>query len=153
METIIAPAFTALVFEGKTTLKNLQQYTGNYATQIVREAVNNGFHPTGPQYWVYVWNSMDMESEFDLKICLPVATFGNKYNGNALFKLQKIEAFKHVAVKHTGPWHEMANTYSKLYCDMQSQKIQPTNVCREVYINCDFENPENNITEIQYGIA
>jgi len=25
-------------------------------------------------------------------------------------------------------------------------------VCREIYINCDFENTENNITEIQIEI-
>jgi hypothetical protein len=35
---------------------------------------------------------------------------------------------------------------------VSENKLTPTSAVREIYVNSDFENPEANVTEIQFGI-
>ena len=35
---------------------------------------------------------------------------------------------------------------------MTRKSLVPAYISREIYINCDFENQENNITEVQLGV-
>jgi hypothetical protein len=151
MEKRIAPAMTVMAFEGKTNMKSLFSFIGDKPKEVVQEAVKAGFHPTGPQYWIYEWNDLNPEADFSLKICLPVSTMGKSYTGDR-FKLEKLSSFNHVQAFHYGPWENLKDTYSSMMAEMTKQAIVPGMVCREVYINCDFEQPQNNITEIQFGI-
>jgi hypothetical protein len=32
------------------------------------------------------------------------------------------------------------------------KKFSPSSAVREIYVNSDFENPDANVTEIQFGI-
>lgn len=151
MKKTIAPAMTVLATELKTNMQNLLNDVGEIPQQVYQEAVNNGLRPAGPQYWIYEWESQDPTADFNLKICIPVATFGNNYAGTK-FKLEQIAPFNHLSEIHHGPWENMKETYGMILEEIQSTKLVPGKVSRELYINCDFENGENNITEIQFGI-
>jgi len=147
-----APEMTVLVHEGRTSLKNLLEYIGDIPKRIIIEAVNQGIHPTGPQYWIYEGADENPETEFTLKICVPVATFGAPFKDGE-FKLEKLPAYECLATEHKGDWKELGNTYNQLMGYMQQEQLASNGTCREVYINCDFEKPSNNITEVQMGLS
>lgn len=151
MEKTIAPAMTVVSTQIRTTFEKLSKDVGNLPKEIVVEAVQAGLHLAGPQYWYYTWEVCDMEAEFDLKICLPVATFGKTFTNNK-FKLERLEEYQHVKRTHLGDWANMKNSYESLMLDLKSLNYIPERSCREVYINCDFDDPSNNITEIQYQV-
>lgn len=153
MKTKTAPAMTVLAKEMKTTMKNMLTDVGDIPQEIVKHAVNNGLHPSGPQYWIYEWNEENPtdDSEFKLTVTLPVATFGADYKATE-FELKTLDTFKHISEIHLGAWDKLKDTYGKLMEEMGKQKLIPGKTCREIYINCDFEKPENNITEVQFEL-
>jgi len=153
MEQLIknAPAMQVVSFSLNTNLTSLKSDVGNIGYDIVKEAVLAGFHPTGPQYWIYLWESTDPSANFNLKIALPVSTFGLPFHNNR-FNLEHFDDFKHVAKIHYGAWENLKEAYGELMQNILGNGLIPTNQCREVYINCDFEHPVNNVTEIQFGI-
>lgn len=151
MEKQQAPAMTVVSKVIKTTFENMIQNIGDLPKELVKEAVNAGLHPSGPQCWMYKWETCIMEEEFELKICLPVATFGNDFSSDK-FKLEKLEEYPHVKKTHLGAWDQIGGAYEKLVKEIEQTKLTPGKTCREIYINCDFENPSNNITEIQFQV-
>lgn len=144
-----APAMTVLSKVVRTTFENLEKNIEQFPTEIVQEAVKAGLHPSGPQYWIYKWETCVMQEEFELKICLPVATFGNSF-ASEKFNLEKLEEYVHVKKTHVGDWAKLGESYEALTEEMKSINVELGKTCREVYINCDFETPTNNITEIQF---
>ena len=151
MKKVTAPSMTVISKDVRTTFKDLMKNIEDFPQEIVKEAVKSGLHPTGPQCWVYTWESCDMEAEFNLKICLPVATFGNSFSSNK-FKLEKLEEYNHVKKTHLGSWENLKDSYEILTEEMKAENVSPGQSCRELYINCDFETPANNITEIQFQV-
>jgi len=153
MKKKTAPAIKVLAYEIKTSMKTLLSDVGNLNREIFKVAVDSGLHPTGPQFWIYKWKheNPNPEAEFTLNICLPVATFGANYKGES-FKLIQLEPYSHLAIEHLGSWANLSSTYGKLMSEMHQQSLIPGKTCRELYINCDFENPDNNITEVQFEV-
>ncbi|MDQ2177864.1 GyrI-like domain-containing protein [Marinifilum sp. D714] len=151
MKKVTAPAMMVLSKVVRTTLEDLMKNIEDFPKEIVQEAVNAGLHPSGPQYWIYKWETCVTLEEFELKICLPVATFGNSFSSEK-FKLEKLEEYVHVKKTHLGAWDQLKESYEVLMKEMEEAKLVPGQTCREIYINCDFENPSNNITEIQFQV-
>ncbi len=151
METRIAPVMTVITIELTTNMESLSKDVGDLNIELVREAIKSGFHPTGPQYWIYTWLSLDPKADFNLKLALPIAKFGGQLK-NEKFKVESLPEFKHVAHTHLGPWDELGKSYTQMMGHIKTNKLTPGSISREVYINCDFENPINNRTEIQFGI-
>lgn len=151
MKTTKAPEMTVLSKVVRTSLEDLMKNIEDFPKEIVQEAVNAGLHPSGPQYWIYKWETCVTLEEFELKICLPVATFGNEFSSDK-FKLEKLEEYQHVKKTHLGSWENLKDSYEALTEEMKAENIVPGQSCRELYINCDFDKPENNITEIQFQV-
>jgi effector-binding domain-containing protein len=151
MEKQTAPAMTVVSKEIRTTFKDLMKDIEDFPQAIVKEAVQAGLHPAGPQCWIYTWETCDMEAEFNLKICLPVATFGNSFKSEK-FKLEKLEEYVHVKKTHLGAWDKLRDSYETITEEMKTCNLEAKKSCRELYINCDFDNLANNITEIQFQV-
>jgi effector-binding domain-containing protein len=151
MEKKTAPAMTVLSKTVRTTFNDLEKNIEDFPKEIVIEAVKAGLHPSGPQCWIYTWESCDMEAEFELKICLPVATFGNSFTSEK-FKFEKLDRYTHVNKTHLGSWDNLKDSYEVLTEEMKAENVAPGQSCRELYINCDFEDTSNNITEIQFQV-
>ena len=50
---------------------------------------------------------------------------------------------------HCGAWMEMGRTYQVMMEEIAKKSMGFTGVSREIYINCDFENQQNCVTELQ----
>ena len=119
------------------------------AKEIYREAVDNNLHITGPIHWHY-HNFIGHDKQFTLEIALPVGDVLSDYDGKFHFK--RTEPFKCVAEVHEGGWMEIPHTYNKMMQFISKQRMEPSLMNREIYVNSDFHVPEANVTEIQIGI-
>jgi len=140
-----------LAFHGRTSLKLLNGFIGTVPFDLYNEAITNGLQPSGPQYWIYKGSDGIPETMFDLSVCLPVALMGKTYRGEK-FSLEKLDSFNCVSQVHQGDWRGFKATYESLYRQMNENNLIPGLFSREVYMNCDFEHPENNITDIQIAV-
>lgn len=133
-ETTIAQLFTLLPIGQK----------------LYKEAVEQGLSITGPVHWHYFNFTGDVNQRFILEICLPVAEVVKEYDG--LFHFKRTDLYKCVSIVHEGDWQDIPKSYEKLMQFMDENKLTPVAINRELYINVDFNHPENNVTEIQMGI-
>jgi effector-binding domain-containing protein len=120
------------------------------AKELFKESVRLDLHPSGPIHWHYFGFMGDESKPFTLEVCLPVASIPADYDGKFHFK--RTENFKCVSLLHEGGWQEIPKSYGILMEFMQQNKLQPSGITRELYINADFVNPEVNVTEIQMGV-
>lgn len=120
------------------------------AKELFKESVRLDLHPSGPIHWHYFGFMGDETKPFILEVCLPVASVPTDYDGKFHFK--RTENFKCVSLLHEGGWLEIPKSYGILMEFMQQNKLQPSGITRELYINADFVNPEANMTEIQMGV-
>jgi effector-binding domain-containing protein len=131
-----------------TTVENLVNLIP-VAKEIYREAVNNDLHISGPIHWHYN-EFTGHDKPFTLEIALPVGDVLSDYDGKFHFK--RTEPFKCVAEIHEGGWTEIPNTYNKMMQFISKQRMEPSSMNREIYVNSDFHTPDANVTEIQIGI-
>ena len=137
-------------FQTETKITELSKLVGSVAKSLNLEAANLGLDVTGPAYWIYTGFEGDFNKSFTLQIAIPVADFPKDYKGE--YKMKRTENFKCLSAEHYGNWLNMTQTYGKLMEYLQSHQLKPTRINREIYINCDFKDPEANYTEIQIGI-
>ena len=138
-----------LCFTQQVTLTGLQQFVGVKARELYHEAVQHNLDIMGPVYWVYYGMDGNPETVFTLDICLPVAG-GKDYQGP--FDLKQLGAFKCLSDWHNGAWRNFPATYGSLFQETGKKQYIPSGQCREIYLHIDFENEENNVTEVQAGI-
>ena len=141
--------FNALVFTTQTTLPQLGEHVGHVAKDIYREAARLDIMPTGPIQWNYYGIDGKPETVFTLEIVLPIQEKDVVAQG---FEWKQIPAFKCVSLMHEGNWENLPQTYDKAISHICDNGFTMTTECRERYIVMDFENGENNVTEIQIGI-
>jgi effector-binding domain-containing protein len=131
-----------------TTLKEINNFVGDTPAKVAEEAIKNGFKIVGPQIWNYIGADGNPDSKFTVDICFPIEGVFDNIDSN----IKNLEGYKSACYVLKGPWSELSNAYSVLIGEMGKQGFKPSDTCREVYHLCDFENPQNCITEIQMGI-
>lgn len=132
-----------------TTLNKIKAYVGTIPEELYTEAAKCDLVPSGPQIWLYTGMTMDMDAEFNLDIALPVSGDGTSDK----FKTKELPEFKCATTMHMGSWDNFAGTYQQLIGEVMAQSHKMTGVFREVYLNVDFVTVEENLTEVQVGIA
>lgn len=144
-----APSMNLFCFSTEATLMELGKYVRVKAQETYIEAIKNNLEITGPIYWIYYGMDGNPNTKFKLEIGVPVQFANSASNG---FTCKNIEKMELATCVHEGSWDKFPQSYESLVGEiMKSGKI-PNGIAREVYINIDFENPENNITEIQLGV-
>jgi effector-binding domain-containing protein len=138
-----------LVFSVETSMIEMMQYVRVKAKELSIEAITKCMEITGPIYWIYKGADGKPDTRFILDICLPVYCHQD-YKGK--FELRQFDSFKCVTSVHYGNWQEMGIVYNHLFGEIFANNLKLNGICREMYINIDFDNPENNITEIQVGV-
>lgn len=149
MEVKICNPMKVLLFSAETSMVEMIQFVRVKANELYREALACEMEITGPVYWVYKGADGNPQTRFVLEICLPVYCT-KSYQGS--FKLSELPPLKCMHATHYGSWGEMGNIYHHLFDTLFANNHQPNGITREMYVNMDFENPENNVTEIQVGI-
>ncbi len=132
--------------EIKTTLKNIGEHVKVLPEEVLKSINKKGFNIEGPQVWIYNGADGNPETEFDLLVGFPVPEDKMDVNITAL------EKFKCATTIHKGDWAKFSETYCLIIGDVMQNGLQMSGECREIYHQVDFENTENNITEIQIGI-
>ncbi len=150
MELKTHPGFTALVSTHRTKFADLANFVGRVSNELVTMAVQHSLLLGGPIYWAYTGIDGTQQTVFTLDILLPVT--GDTHPREAL-PLKTIEPFTCFATWHYGSWDQLPDTYGKLIQQLQEQGHSMNGLTRECYLNIDFANPANNITEVQVGIG
>lgn len=145
MQVRMHPAVTVLYSTHQTTLKDLHALT-NVAKELYTEAVNHSF-VSGPVYWIYHGADGNPDTVFTLDIAVPIQGFFNSKK----FSIKELAPFKAVVHRHEGSWELLGSSYGQIMHFVESNRIPIRDEFREIYLNVDFERPENNITEVQVG--
>lgn len=123
--------------------------TGNLPVELMQKALELDLGIAGPQIWVYDGSDGNPNTEFELTIAIPVS----KSTGDpGKFRFAGFPEFKCISEIHKGSWAQLGLTYQKLMPAIMQQGLSYTGISREVYLVCDFEKPENCITEIQIEV-
>ena len=137
---------TIYAHEIKTSLKLIGEHVKVLPEKILEEINEKGLTITGPQVWVYNGADGNPDTVFDLTVGFPVNP------GNESENVKILESFKCTSIIHKGDWGKFKETYDKIIGDVFKNGHQMTGESREIYHQVDFENTENNLTEIQIGI-
>jgi len=132
--------------EIKTTLQSISEHVRILPEQILKDMNQKGFSIEGPQVWVYNGADGKPETVFDLLVGFPV----NEKSMDV--EITALDSFKCVTTIHKGTWANFSESYCSIIGELRQSSLQMTGESREVYHNVDFENVENNLTEIQIGI-
>jgi effector-binding domain-containing protein len=149
MEAKIIKPMTVLYYSEKNNLTGLARLVRTKAKELYIEAIRYGMEVTGPVYWIYYGMDGNPDTTFTLEIAIPV--YNEKiYSGD--YEIKRLSAYKCAAAVHNGPWKNMQGAYAKLVEETLKKGHTLNGISREVYINIDFVESANNITEIQLGI-
>lgn len=141
-----------LFFETQTSLNEIMQYVRVVAHRLYREAFRKELEVTGPIYWIYAGADGAPETPFQLTIALPVSYSAADFTDSE-FDVKYLDPFTCVAGQLYGSWQGLGRIYAELITGSQAQNLILSGQNREIYLNMDFENPENNITDVQIGIV
>ncbi len=143
------PSMHLFCFSTEATLTELGKYVRVKAKEIYIEAIKNNLEITGPIYWVYYGMDGNPETKFKLDIGVPVQYANPTSDG---FSCKTIEKMDLATCIHEGSWSNLSKSYSSLISEIMETGSNLNGIAREVYINIDFDNPQNNIVEIQLGL-
>ncbi len=133
-----------------TSLNEIGKYVGISPQKVEKELIRQHIEIDGPQVWKYVGCDGNPDTVFDLYICLPVKRKGVD---NDFISFVNLEAVNCVSIRHKGSWDLLGDSYQIGFENIFKNQLKPTGSCREVYHVCDFEIPDNCITEIQIEIV
>jgi len=148
MEIKTHPAMTVLYSTHRTTIGQLYQYVGVVVKELYAEAVNNEVLVGGPAYWIYHGLDGQPETVFTLEIAIPIQ---GKITASK-FATKELPSFKAASHVHENGWTRMPATYAQIMQYIAKNNYRMTGEFREIYWNIDFDNPENNLTEVQIGV-
>lgn len=137
-----------LYYRTETTLADLMKHT-SVSQEIISEAVQRELPITGAPHWHYFGFEGPVKP-FTLEIAVPVGKILSDYDGKFHFK--RTRPFKCICLTHEGSWQQLDKSYEAIMKFAADNKLSPTSAVREIYVNSDFENPDANVTEIQFGI-
>ncbi len=132
----------------QTTLNGLMAVTGIVPEQLMQKARELDLTVTAPQVWQYTGSDGQPETQFLLEICLPVI----EAKGDPTpLEFAVLPPSTVISRMHHGAWNRMGETYQKIIGEIQQKGLVMNGISREIYLNCDFENQDNCLTEIQVG--
>lgn len=135
----------------ETTVNQLHTFIERGIPQKVQlDALQHGMRITGPVYWNYFGFTGDENKPFILEIAIPIDALKDDYTG--MYKQRQSEAYQCIVATHEGDWMKIPETYGKVFAFAAEQGLTPSGHNRELYLNADFNKPQNNITQIQLGI-
>lgn len=144
------PPMKILYHEARTTLKGLDEQ-GSHVVALYQEAARQQLIVCGPMYWFYFGADGNPETEFTLQIVVPV---NKKPEETGRYKFRHVPEFKCSTQLHKGSWAELAPVYKSLIPETLAAgyELAHSDECREMYLNTDFEQGDNCLTEVQIGL-
>ncbi|WP_075591278.1 GyrI-like domain-containing protein [Labilibacter marinus] len=133
----------------KTTLSKIYEAVGVIPNKVKEGIEKQNISPVAPQIWNYIDCNGSMDAEFTLEVCIPV---DKKGTDTEFISYKELQDFSCEAHTHNGPWSDFVEVYPKLFGELEKQGKAYTGNVREVYHNCDFEDQNKCVTEIQIEV-
>lgn len=135
-------------FSVETTLPELGKYVRTKANELYQSAIALNLEIAGPVYWVYYGMDGNPDTKFKLEIGLPVHECREV---DSVFQCRNLESSTFITHTLNGSWQNLPNIYAMIFAELAAKGLTHNGICREVYTYIDFNNPENNCTEVQVG--
>ncbi len=133
----------------RTTLLRIGESAGTVPAMIAQELAKQSISCAGAQIWQYDGCDGVPQTEFALKITIPVNETGT---GTDTVQFETLPQFACISTVHRGGWDKLKDVYCEIFAYIGQNGLQINGFTREVYLHCDFENADNCVTEIQIGI-
>ena len=135
----------------RITLPQTPVMSAEVAPQIEAEAGRLGMQVTGP--WTFIATSLpkDKRTEFDLRMCLPVA-YADRYSGP--FELLDMEPIMVASTIYRGPVRGLfTRGYAPLISKIENSRHAFSGESREIYHQWNGSQAQYHMIEIQFGLA
>lgn len=141
---------TVLYSSRQTTLKQLPSFAGTVIRDLYRYVADLDLLVCGPQYWFYYGVDGREDTRFTLEVALPVQ---GKIPTAVLPFFKQIPAFRCLSSRYEGPWEGIAEEYRRMLQHIKDNQLNMNGIYAESFLHIDFDEPANQITEIQIGLS
>jgi DNA gyrase inhibitor GyrI len=143
-------SFTYAYVSTQTSLNKLQDAIAQLMPKIDAAVDSGALRVMGPMVFTYHGASSDPTKQFTLDIGIIVKTGNAKPDG---IEVTQVAAPYCATVVYTGPATQLPQAYGKLYAEIGKRGLQPTDICREVYLYWEDVNSTNNIIQVQADLS
>ena len=155
------PYMTVLYSTRQATLSDLPSFAGTVVRDLYHYVADLDLLVCGPQYWFYYGvdgrprtagggPKIMSEQKFTIEIALPVQ---GKIPTAVLPYFKRIPAFRCLSSRYEGPWEGIAEEYQRMLQYISDKELKMKGIYTESFLHIDFDDPANQITEIQIGIC
>lgn len=175
------PYMTVLYNTRQATLDDLPYLSGTVVRELYKYVADLDLLVCGPQYWFYsnagsaaegniphLRHTMTSvlpdelppaalggadgrpETKFTLEVALPIL---GKIPSAVLPYFKRIPAFRCLSSRYQGPRKGIAAEYQRMMRHISDNQLKPSGIYSESFLHIDFDDPANQITEIQIGIC
>ncbi|MGL1933407.1 MAG: hypothetical protein OCD01_00230 [Fibrobacterales bacterium] len=143
-------SLTLITTTTTATLKTLIAAIGTLPEQLMQDIQDAGIAITGPALFEYIGCSEDIDKEFTLNICFPVAS-GTTYAGN--YTLVTTEPFICLETEYKGTLADLGSKgWAPFMQGIMKDGTPLTDISREVYVKWDGPESSDNVVLLQMGI-
>ena len=144
------PYMTVLYSTRQATLSDLPSFAGTVVRDLYRYVADLDLLVCGPQYWFYYGVDGKPQTRFTLEVALPVQ---GKIPTAVLPYFKRIPAFRCLSSRYEGPWEGIAEEYRRMLAYVSDNGLKMNGIYAESFLHIDFDDPANQITEIQIGLS
>jgi effector-binding domain-containing protein len=144
------PYMTVLYSTRQATLNDLPSFAGTVVRDLYRYVTDLDLLVCGPQYWFYYGVDGKPQTKFTLEVALPVQ---GKIPTAVLPYFKRIPAFRCLSSRYEGPWEGIAAEYQRMLTYISENGLKMNGIYAESFLHIDFDDPANQITEIQIGLS
>jgi effector-binding domain-containing protein len=135
-ELVTREAMPSVIIRTRCSVEELPNIIGTTYQRIAAHLGSKQLTPSGPPYVGY--HNEDMQ-DLDLEIGFPVAEV---LGGEGEFEASSIPSGQYATTMHIGPYAKFEESYNRLTQWLESQSLEPTGSCYEVYLNDPVDTPE-----------
>ena len=132
------------------TLEQLPTLAGTAVRDLYRYVADLDLLVCGPQYWFYYGVDGQPGTRFTLEVALPVQ---GRIPTAVLPRFKQIPAFRCLSSRYEGPWDGIAGEYRRMLQHIKDNQLNMNGIYAESFLHIDFDEPANQITEIQIGLS
>lgn len=143
---------SAIAIKLRSTLNTIFKDVDGLPESLFAELGALGIQPVGPMMFIYDGCTGEPDTEFDLRIALPVSaenasSYKGKYLSFRLPPFQFVETVLHGDISQLGP-----KAYEPLIAQIHQSGLSMTGFNREVYQTFIDEPSDDNETRVQVGV-
>lgn len=155
------PYMNVLYSTRQAILGDLPTLAGTVVRDLYRYVADLDLLVCGPQYWFY--HGVDgkptaaggeqqvmSEHRFTVEVALPVQ---GKIPMAVLPYFKRIPPFRCLSSRYEGPCEGIAEEYQRMLAYVSDKELKLSGIYAESFLHIDFDDPANQITEIQIGLC